>query len=540
MTSRAIASEVVHAFRAAGIELMFGVPGGGSNLEVVGAAEEAGIRFVLTHGETAAVIMAGVCAELTGTPGACVVTRGPGAASAVNGAAQALLDRQPVVIVSDRVGETERARVSHQRLDHATLFAAVTKASLVVDRSSPGAVTAGALALAVSGRPGPVHLDIDPTAVEATPVPLQPQADADADLAAVRHALRAARRPLVVAGVGALRPHISGALRQFLAGTGVPVLTTYKAKGVVDDASPNAAGLVTGATIEAPLLDAADLILGVGLDPVELIPAPWPYAAPVALIGGWPTDDSTYFGSRVIAEVVGDVARGLAELARDLRSDWDGSEARRERVRALDRVRRAVPQHPVAAVPQAVVASVRAAAPSGTIATVDAGAHMLAALPLWDAAAPGDLLVSSGLATMGYSLPAAVAAALVRPGRRVVCLTGDGGLGMVLAELELLARLQLDVTVVVFNDAALSLIAIKQRLSGQGGQSAVRYSPTDFSVVAAALGIPSWRARAGDGDSLTAVLSAALDRRGPALIDVAVDPSAYRELLATIRGPATS
>jgi acetolactate synthase-1/2/3 large subunit len=538
MTTRAIAGEVVDALRAADTKLMFGVPGGGSNLDVVGAAEEVGIRFVLTHGETAAVMMAGVSAELTGAPGACVVTRGPGAASAVNGAAQALLDRQPVVIITDRVGETERARVSHQRLDHTTLFAAVTKASFVVDHSSPGGITAGALALAVSGRPGPVHLDIDPTAVAAAPVPLPPPASADADLTAVRHALRGARRPLVVAGVGALRPQVSGALRQFVAGTGVPVLTTYKAKGVVDDASPNAAGLVTGATIEAPLLDAADLIIGVGLDPVELIPAPWPYAAPVALIGGWPTDDSTYFGSRVVAEVVGDVARGLAELARELHADWDGSEARRERLRALDRVRRAVPQHPVAAVPQAVVAAVRAAAPPGTIATVDAGAHMLAALPLWDTAALGDLLVSSGLATMGFSLPAAVAAALVRPGRRVVCFTGDGGLGMVLAELELVARLQLDVTVVVFNDAALSLIAIKQGPSGHGGEGAVRYSPTDYSVVAAALGIPSWRV--GDSDSLAAVLSAALDRRGPALLDVAVDPSAYGELLATIRGPATS
>ena len=158
-----MAADLVDALAAAGTRLVFGLPGGGSNLDVVGAAERAGLRFVLTHGETAAATMAGVAAELTGVPGACLVTRGPGVASAANGVAQALLDRQPIVVISDCVEEAERDRVSHQRLDQRALMATVTKASLRYGPADAD-VPARAVALAAAGRPGPVHIDFDPTA----------------------------------------------------------------------------------------------------------------------------------------------------------------------------------------------------------------------------------------------------------------------------------------------------------------------------------------------------------------------------------------
>jgi acetolactate synthase-1/2/3 large subunit len=313
------------------------------------------------------------------------------------------------------------------------------------------------------------------------------------------------------------------------------VLTTYKAKGVVPEGGPNAAGIVTGGTIEAPILAAADLIVGVGLDPVELIPAPWPYAAPVVLVGGWPTAaDGDYFGDRLAAEVVvPDLAGTLADLGPDLRSDWPTGAATDARQAALDRLRAAAPAEPDGVVPQAVATIARAVAPPGTIATVDAGAHMLATVPLWEADEPGQLLISSGLATMGFALPAAVAAALVRPDRRILCCTGDGGLSMTLAELETLARLHLAVTVVVFDDRALSLIAIKQD-DAQGGEAAVRYTTVDFASAAEALGVPAYRA--DEPAELRAALEKALARTGPALIDVAVDPAGYPALLDAIRG----
>jgi acetolactate synthase-1/2/3 large subunit len=135
---------------------------------------------------------------------------------------------------------------------------------------------------------------------------------------------------------------------------------------------------------------------------------------------------------------------------------------------------------------------------------------------------------------MGFALPAAVAAALVDPSRPVICFTGDGGIGIALAELETLARLRLDVIVVVFNDAALSLIAIKQATDGQGGPAAVSYALTDFAAIAGGFGIRSQRVN--DVVSYREALDTALRHRGPALLDVAVDPSAYPAILAAIRG----
>ncbi len=152
-------------------------------------------------------------------------------------------------------------------------------------------------------------------------------------------------------------------------------------------------------------------------------------------------------------------------------------------------------------------------APAGTVATVDAGAHMLAAVPLWEVEAPGELLISNGLATMGFALPAAIAAALVEPSRHVVCFTGDGGLGIALAELETLARLNGKVIVVVFNDAALSLIAIKQSADGHGGPAAVSYARTDFAAVAAGFGIRAERVT--DAASYRSAFEAAAAPRRP-------------------------
>lgn len=193
---------------------------------------------------------------------------------------------------------------------------------------------------------------------------------------------------------------------------------------------------------------------------------------------------------------------------------------------------------PVALTPQEVVTVAREAAPAGTIATVDAGAHMLVTMPLWHVDHPGELLISSGLATMGFALPAAVAAALARPTQRVICFTGDGGIGMALAELESLARLQLPVTVVVFNDSTLSLIAAKQQSIGHGGPAAVTYRPTDFAAVARAMGMRGVQVVDVDGYRLE--LHASLVADGPTLLDVAVDPSAYGAVLDAIRGPRAS
>jgi acetolactate synthase-1/2/3 large subunit len=523
--ARTLAQVAARELARAGSAIVFGVPGGGNNLELIGAAEAEGMRFVLTHTETAAACMAGAHSELTGIPTACVVTRGPGAASSVNGVAQAWLDRQPVLVLADAVPCEDKSRVSHQRLDQAALFAPVTKWSGVLGASDPSEVMQQALDTAVSPRPGPVHLDFDPTATQQRPRPAG--AEASGSLAALNDALARCSKPVVVLGVGARRN--SAAIREMLNGTNIPVLQTYKAKGLVADSSTNAAGLLTGATIEAPVLSAADAILAIGLDAVELIPGPWPYPAPLLSVSCWP-EDSPY--ARATVEVVGPLDQLIPAIDR-LHDGWEAGFARAERERGMESLCSG-PSTGTGLAPWEVVRRLRAIAPPGSIATVDAGAHMLVAMPLWTTEHAGEVLVSSGLATMGFALPAAIAAALAKPDERTFALMGDGGLGMVLAELETAARLKLPLTVVVFNDSTLSLIKIKQEALGQGGHGAVAYRATDFAKVAQACGVPA--TRVSRGDELDEAARHSLHAVGPVLLDVLVDPTGYPYILDTIRG----
>jgi acetolactate synthase-1/2/3 large subunit len=522
-----LAQVVARGLAEAGTDVLFGLPGGGSNLEIIGAAETAGLKFVLTHGESAAGIMAGVYGELTGHPGACVVTRGPGAASSINGVAQALLDRQPVVVLTDAVPASDISRVSHQRLDHPALFAPVTKGAGTLGAGDSAQVMRDALSIAATPPQGPVHLDIDPTATSRGPCPTtQP---AGGSMAAINTMLAAARKPVVVIGVGAR--HEAAAIRALLAGTSIPVLQTYKAKGTIPDSSVNAAGLLTGATIEAPVLHAADVIVTVGLDAVELIPGWWPYRAPVLSLSSWPEQTSL---PRPAAAAVGPLPQLLAGLC-NVPDGWDPGFAQRARRRGL-RVLLSGPVAGAGVAPWEVVQELRSIAPPGSVATVDAGAHMLVAMPLWFTENPGEVLVSSGLATMGFALPAAIAASLLRPGVRVFCLVGDGGLGMVLGELETAARLGLPLTITVFNDSSLSLIKIKQRASGHGGSRAVSYGPTDFAGIARSYGIQSMRVTCKQ--ELHDAARRSLEVAGPVLLDVLTDPSGYPHVLEAIRGAA--
>jgi acetolactate synthase I/II/III large subunit len=603
--ARRAAAEIVSALCQAGTRLVFGVPGGGPNLDAVGAATEAGLRFVLAHGETAAAIMAATCADVTGAPGAVVVTRGPGLASAVNGIAHATLDRLPLVVIADTVPARDRARISHQRLDQDALGRAVAKGTVTLgardanrDQAGPdpgtdqagtdqaGADQAGrdanhnqagrhavphragrdavqevaehAVRTALARPAGAVVVNVDPdapssaepTSAEATAAKdsghpgtpaggdgtsakggEQDTATAGQGLARLESALRDARRPVVLAGLGALAH--AGAVRAALAGSGIPVLPTYRAKGIVPDSGDEAAGQFTGGTMEAPLLAAADLIVGLGVDPVELIPARWDYAADAILVTEYPAGSEAYFtgGSEQIAPL----AAAIEILARHRDGhDWPAAAGRTAKQDVIERLGWVAVAAPGRLNPQDVVTTVRAHVPPGTIATVDSGAHMLAVMPLWPADEPRRLLISSGLATMGYALPAAIGAALCTPGVPVVAFTGDGGLGMTLMEIETAVRLRLPVIVVVFNDAALSLIKIKQRAAGQGGDAAVLYGRTSFAAAAQAMGATASEAR--DTGGLAAALTAALGREGPTLIDARVDPAGYPAILDLTRG----
>jgi acetolactate synthase I/II/III large subunit len=524
MTDPATETAISRALSATTSGVMFGVPGGG-NLGLIGACEQEGTRFVLAHTETAAAIMAATHGAIIGAPGATIATRGPGAASLVNGVAHALLDRQALLVLTDALPRADATRIPHQRLDQHALFRPVAKASITAGSGPRAAdVIRTASHLANAPAPGPVHIDLVPDGASTPPVPA-PAAHTTTGTDQARDMITAARRPVVLLGVGALGA--TAELRAALADTTCPVLQTYRAKGIIDEHHPQAAGVLTGAVIESGALRDADLVIAVGVDAVELIPGRLASDAPVVSLAAWPTRDR-YLD--VAVEVVGPL-RDVAWLVADAtttnpsapRDAWQA--ARSDLLPATTRL-----------APHTVCEAVRDCAGRDGVITVDAGAHMLLAMILIDAYEPHQVLVSSGLATMGYALPAAIGAWLARPARRVFCLTGDGGLAMVVGELETLVRLAAAVTVVVFNDASLSLIDVKR--AATTSDATTRSNPVDHAIVARGYGIDA--ERVDTATALNDALSRSRRRSGPVLIDAVVDPSTYPAALRVLRGGAAA
>jgi acetolactate synthase-1/2/3 large subunit len=475
-----------------------------------------------------------------------------------------------VVVIADTVAAAD-TRISHQRIDQAALGRSVAKAAITVGGLQARQAAARVVRMALAAPPGPVIANMDdsapgavdgggpdgggpdgggpdgggpaPTSASAPPSSL-PSSGGASSAAFLAGALRAARRPVLLLGAGAI-PR-TAAVRAALAGRGIPALHTYRARGILPDSSAEAAGLVTGGTMEWPLLSAADLIIGLGVDEAEMIPASWDYTARTILITEpaassvrrpGPARPGAYRGYFTGATALGMSVAGAVEvLAAGPGHDWPSGAGRAAKADAAGRLAAAAIASPGRLAPQRVVATVRAGTPPETIATVDAGAHMLVAMPLWEVPEPRRLLVSSGLATMGYALPAAIAAALCAPQVPVVAFTGDGGLGMTLAEIETAVRLSLRVIVIVFNDAALSLIKLKQKPAGQGGGEAVSYRPVSFAAAATSMGAAGAAVTTERG--LATALAAALGRSGPTVIDASVDPAGYLAVMDLSRGQA--
>jgi acetolactate synthase-1/2/3 large subunit len=523
-----VADLIVRRLREAGVRALFGVPGGGSNLDLVAAAGRAGLPFVLTATETAAAIAASAQAEITGAPGACLTTLGPGAASVVNGVAAAFLDRVPLIVFTDSLGQEDRTHYEHQRLDQTLLFAPVTRSSETLRRGDVDEQLLAGLDLALGRPPGPVHFDC-PGDLLRQPLALP----ADTVTGAIGHLgvgmggwTEPVRKPLVIAGLGARRPDDAAAIRKLCERRAIPAMVTYKAKGVVPDDHPWFAGVFTNGAIERPLVEESDLILAFGLDPVELLPRPWPYSTQVVSSGRW----SHAAGHLPFESDDGGIWEAIRAMESSIpESIWSNAAIARHRERQRNAVR--IPAAGMTA--DAVVDVVAARLASWARVTVDAGAHMFPATTLWPVSAPGDLLISNGLSTMGFALPAAIGAALLDRDRPVVAFTGDGGLLMCAGELLTAARERLRILVVVFNDASLSLIEIKQqarRLDPAG----VALGDVDWAMLASSMGVAGFTA--GDRASLERAVDDALAVEGPALVDVRVDRSTYGTMMKAIRG----
>ncbi|MFQ5775604.1 MAG: thiamine pyrophosphate-binding protein [Kiloniellaceae bacterium] len=493
-TAAAILARALHG---AGCRHAFGIPGG-EVLTMMHALADAGIDFHLARHENAAGFMAEGVYRVTGAPGILVATLGPGVANAVNVVVNAEQDRVPLVFLTGCVDADEAAGYTHQVFDHTALLGPVTKASFTLAHGAVDALAAKALAIATEGRPGPVHIDV-PISLAAkeqpAPRPFRPPRRAAAapaegpELEAARRHLAAARRPLLIAGLEVLAQGAEAAIAGLARGFGIPVITTYKAKGVLPEDDPLAlggAGLSPLADVHLlPLVGTSDLILLAGYDPIEMRHGwrhPWdPEKTPVIEFTAAPNPHGVH---RASLTFVGDIAAGIAALRAGLepRETWSNGAPAQTR-RALAEAFGADEDWG----PAAVADEVRRALPDEAIATVDSGAHRILLSQIWRCARPRTLLQSTGLCTMGCALPLAIGAKLAAPGRPVVALTGDAGLEMVLGELATLRDLRLPVVVVVFVDASLALIELKQRKAGLRNLG-VDFGATDFVALARALG----------------------------------------------------
>ena len=525
-----VAEFIVDVLRSEGVRTIFGVPGGGANLDLIDAAQRAHLPFVLTTTETGAVIAAVAQAEISGAAGACLTSLGPGAASAVNGVACAFLERAPVFVFTDCFPVSSRD-YPHQHLQHRALFQTVTRFSGSLS-PDPAATMDRAVTDAVAGR-GPVQIDcpqdvMSSQAPERTAWPKGREGDVDsATRAKIQPLLRAARRPLLIAGLGARRPDDAVAIRAFCDRFSVPAMVTYKAKGVVPDDSQWFGGVFTNGAIEKPFVDSCDLIIAAGLDPVEFLPRAWPNKQPILFCGKYLGEGSVQLPT---TSRLASIPRSLSTIGETLPpSTWD-----RVEVQALvHAMQRAVEIPAPGLTSQQLVRTAAARLGDRYRVSVDAGAHMFAATMLWPIREPNQMLISNGLSTMGFALPAAIGAAVLERDRPVAALTGDGGLLMCVGEFATVARERLPIMTIVLNDASLSLIEIKQQ-ARKLPAAGVALGDIKWPAIAQGFGIPAWTA--STVDELDTAIESAMRIDGPTLIEARIDRSNYGETLNAIRG----
>jgi acetolactate synthase-1/2/3 large subunit len=526
---------IVRYLAAAGIRHIFGYPGDPS-VELLEAARREGMEFILARREGTAGFMAEAYGQITGLPGVCLSTLGPGSSSLVNPVANAFLDRVPMIALSGQIESARQPFFTHQVLDHNRLFAPVAKWVAELRPNTAATVMRKALRVACAERPGPVHITTaaDVVGAEASDdaillPPMRPAAQATQVLAVSGvevdplKRLAQARRPVAIVGIGAQRAEAAENVAHLAETVGCPVVAAPMAKGTIAEDHPYYAGTLDMACngFMWEFLSGADLILAIGFDAVELI-KPWRVKAPTIHIDAVPNTDQVYPAE---VEIVGDIGAILAAIAAGYRGapKWPEGEIRRHRdaLAALYYAGRVAGKLN----PTDVVDVVRRAMPRETVVTTDVGSHKLLVGQGWMTYAPKGLLMTNGLSSMGYSLPAAMTAALLDRSRPVVSFIGDGGLAMVQGELRLAASLGLDnLTVVVFCDNSLNRIELKQ-MARQYPSWGTLIDPTDMTKLGAAMGCAAGEARSAA--ELERLLAVPRDGSGPLLVGAIIDPAQY-------------
>jgi len=525
----------VKCLETEGVDYVFGLPGE-ETLGLMDALSRSTIQFVSARHEQGAAFMADVYGRLTGRPGVCLSTLGPGATNLITGVADAFLDRAPVVAISGQVGTEKIHKESHQYVDLGDIFAPVTKwhASIGSPDVIPEIIRK-AFRLAMYEKPGAVHIELPENIAglpaSGEPLRVDPIEYADPPTAAIRraaHMIAAAERPIILAGNGVIRRNASKELAALARRLGVPVANTFMGKGILDY-SDELALLTVGLQnrdLELAGLDAADVVIAIGYDMVEYAPRVWNPRRDkrVIHIDTLPSEVDQYYQPEV--DIVSEIPSALDALAAASRprspAQIDGRGLRDLVFGELERYRSdtAVPLKP-----QRIIAAMQAVLAPDDIVISDVGAHKLWISRMYPARRPNTVIISNGFASMGIGLPGAIAAKLVHPDRTVVTVSGDGGFLMNVQELETARRIGAAIVCIVWVDGGYGLIEWKE--SGQFGHAfGTSFGNPDFLKLADAFGIPGFQVT--DGAEIESVLRAAIATGEPSIVAVPVD---YRENL---------
>ena len=521
------ASELImRCLESEGVRYIFGLPGE-ENIDLLEAAISSKIGFVLTRDERGASFMANVWGRLSGNPGVCCSTLGPGATNMTTGIADAYLDFAPVVALTAQKATKDLHKESHQYINTVSMFRPITKwnTRLEVPDRIPEIVRK-AFKISSMEKPGPVHIEL-PENIAALPLdgePLKysafsyPAPSAKAIDRAIA-AIRKSRQPLILAGNGVIRGKATAQLAQFSKKLRIPVTTTFMGMGAVpadNELFISTTGLQTRDYISCGF-DRADLVITVGYDPVEFNPEYWSDDKQCIHINFTAAEvDKNY---RAI-EVIGDIRDTLSILTHSLSAEKDPSYF--VKLKGHSEKMLQCPQKGFPLKPLRIIKELRKALGRDDILISDVGAHKIWIARFYPALKGNTVIISNGLASMGFALPAAVSTKLLFPEKKVVAAVGDGGFMMSVAEIETAVRVGTPFVCLIFNDGGLGLIEWKQLLK-YDKSFFVKFNNPDFVRLAESFGAKGYRVSAED--ELAPILKDALVQKVPAIIDCPVDYS---------------
>lgn len=533
----------VRALENEGVERIFGVPGE-ENLDTVESLRTSSIELVVTRHEQSAAFMAATYGRLTGRPGVCMSTLGPGALNLATGAAYAHLGAMPMILITGQKAIRSSQQARFQIVDMVATMKPLTKFSRqIASTSSIPTVVREAFRVAMEERPGPVHLELpeDIAGESCAEVPLISPHEVELPIAPavaidrVAEMIRGAARPLVMLGAGASRPRLGAFLGEFLTRTRMPFITTQMGKGVVagdPDGAPVEQWLGTAALSERDYvheaIDRADVILAIGHDTVEKPPFLMGPTGPTVIHVGYTAAnvEEVYFPH---ASLVGDIGPGLLLLADRLEGQLpNGSALLPLRDFILGQVMEGSDDGRFPIVPQRIVADVRKVMPADGIVALDNGMYKIWFARNYRTPMSNTLLLDNALATMGAGLPSAMMAAITCPGRRVLAVCGDGGFMMNSQELETAVRLGLNLVVLILQDNAYGMIRWKQAVD-KFPDFGMTFGNPDFVSYAQSYGAQGSVVQSCE--DFVPVLESAFERGGVQLVVVPVDYSENTRVL---------